>query len=258
MFKKSITKSLLACVAIGAIGAMTVSGANAATKYEEGDVAGGGSVSGKVTFSGAMPSDAIEQILITKDQAVCGEGQREVIWVDVKGDALRGSFVFIEKIAKGKKWPDKEYVVEQKGCRFIPWAQVVKPGPLTIRNSDKGVLHNINTREHLGVDKGRGGPMRTIFNFGQPDPGDIVQELKPRRAQYIPINCEAHNFMFGFIMAPSHPYAVVVGDDGSYTIGDIPAGDYTLKAWHPRFGLKEAKISIAAGGSASADFAFIQ
>lgn len=256
MISKTSIIGLLAGVALSATFALD---AQAASKYTEMDVSGGGSVSGKVTFSGAMPSDAIEQILITKDQAVCGEGEREVVWVDVKGDALRGSFVFIDEIKEGKKWaepPGGKYLVEQKGCRFIPWAQVVKPGPLTIRNSDKGVLHNINTREHLGVEKGRSGPMRTLFNFGQPDPGDIVQDLKPRRANYIPINCEAHNFMFGFIMAPPHPYAVVVGDDGSYTIGDIPPGDYTLKAWHPRFGLQESKITVAGGGAASADFAF--
>ena len=88
--------------------------------------------------------------------------------------------------------------------------------PITIRNSDQGVLHNINMRETIGVEKGRV-VKRTMFNFGQPDPGDIQQDIKPRRSSFIGLNCEAHNFMFGFMMAPTHPYAVVVGEDGSYT-----------------------------------------
>jgi len=230
----------------------------AKNKYKVIAVTGGATVTGKVMFEGALPADATEQILITKDQTVCGDGDREVIWVDVKDGALRGSFVFLDKIKEGKDWgtpTDGVYLINQKGCRFHPWAQVIKPGPITIRNSDPGVLHNINTREMIGVEKGRV-VKKGIFNFGQPDPGDLVQDLKTRRGPYIGINCEAHNFMFGFMMAPSHPYAVVVGEDGSYSLDGIPAGKYTLKAWHPRYGVQKAKITVEAGGSLEQSFTF--
>ena len=233
-----------------------------AAAYKEVDVTSGGSVKGKLMFEGELPVDAIERISITKNLDVCDEensGVREVVWVDVKDGALRGAFVFIDKIAEGKKWGEPEdsaYIINQEGCRFRPWAQVVKPGPITIRHSDPdSVLHNINTREMIGVEKGRI-VKRTMFNFGQPEPGDIIKKLKPRRSPFISLNCEAHNFMFGFMMAPKHPYAVVVGEDGSYTLDDIPAGDYTIKAWHPRFGLKEANVSVAAGVAVDADFTF--
>ena len=208
---------------------------------------------GKLTFEGALPEDAIELITITKNPEVCdkdpnNKGSREVVWVDVKDGALRGAFVFLSKIKEGKKWPAPEgghYVILQKGCRFRPWAQVVQRGPITIRHSDgEGVLHNINTRELIGVEKGRA-VKRTMFNFGQPEPGDIEETIKPRRSSYIAINCEAHNFMFGFMMAPTHPYAVVVKEDGSYSIDNIPPGKYTVKAWHPRFGVKEIQARSA-------------
>lgn len=227
-------------------------------KYAEVEVSNGGSVSGHVSFEGDLPVDAVEGIKITKNNDVCGDGDREVVWVDVKDGALRGAFVFIEKIKEGKSWEKPEfgeYLVNQEECRFTPWAQVVRPGPIIIRNSDEGVLHNINAREMIGVEKGRV-VKKTLFNFGQPDPGDISDEIKPRRSSYISINCEAHNFMFGFMMAPTHPYAVVVGEDGSFMIDNLPAGDYTLVAWHPRYGLKEAEINIAAGGAAEADFSY--
>ncbi len=248
-------------LAAGVILLVGYSGAvQAAAKYKAVEVADGGSIKGKVTFEGALPDDATEKILITKNPDVCGTGEREVVWVDVKDGALRGSFVFIDKIKSGKKWGKPEggaYLIDQKGCRFRPWAQVIQRGPLTIRNSDKGVLHNINTRELIGVEKGRV-VKRTMFNFGQPDPGDIQQTIKPRRSSFIAINCEAHNFMFGFMMAPAHPYAVVVGDDGSYTLDNVPPGDYTVKAWHPRFGVKKAKVTVPAGGTAETSFSFSQ
>ncbi len=250
----------LACafaIALAAALAGTTTPASAA-KYREIEVKDPGKVTGKVLFEGPLPADAVEQIAITKNPDVCGTGTREVVWVDVKDGALRGAFVFIDKIKEGKPWPKPKggnYVIDQKGCRFRPWAQVVRPGPIIIRNSDPGVLHNINTREMIGVEKGRV-VKRTIFNFGQPDPGDIKEKIKPRRSPYISINCEAHNFMFGFMMAPKHPYAVVVGEDGSYTLDGIPPGKYTIKAWHPRFGVKKAKVTVPANGSAEVNFTF--
>ncbi len=253
---KSITWLLLA----GFVSVAMAMPAEAAKqkKYKEIDVADGGSVKGKVSFEGAVPADAVEKILITKNADVCGKGEREVVWVDVKDGALRGTFVFLEKVKEGKKWAKPEfgtYLVNQKGCRFRPWAQVVRPGFIVIRNSDAGVLHNINARELIGVEKGRV-VKKTLFNFGQPLPGDIEDKIKPRRSHYIGINCEAHNFMFGFMMAPVHPYAVVVGDDGSFSIDNIPPGKYTLKAWHPRYGVKKTKITVAAKGTVDTSFKY--
>ncbi len=251
-----INKAL--AVALSTVVAIGFAAESQAAKYKAGKVANGGSITGKLTFKGDLPKDAIEHIKITKDPKTCGTGDRKVVWVDVKGGALRGAFVFIDKIKSGKKWPAPKgggYLINQQGCRFHPWAQVVRPGEITIRNSDSGVLHNINTRELIGVERGRI-VKRTMFNFGQPKPGDIKEKLKPRRSPYIGINCEAHNFMFGYMLAPKHPYATVVGADGSFTLGDVPPGEYTLKAWHPRFGVKKVKIKVAAGGKVTQDFSF--
>lgn len=246
----------------GAVLAVVFVSTGALAAYTEKAVSGGGTISGKVTFQGALPADASEKITITKNPEVCDvdkTGTREVVWVDVKDGALRGAFVFIDKIDSGKKWPAPKagkFIVNQEGCRFRPWAQVVKPGPLTIKHSDPAtVLHNINAREMIGVEKGRV-VRSTIFNFAQPDPGEIVKDLTVKRSQFVSLNCEAHNFMFGFMLTPEHPYAVVVGDDGSYSIGEVPPGEYVLKAWHPRLGLQETKVSVPSGGKAQANFSF--
>lgn len=226
--------------------------------YTETEVVDGGSIKGKLSFAGPLPENAVEKIAITKNPEVCGDGYREVVWIDVKDSALRGAFVFIDKIKQGKAWPAPAggaYMIEQKSCRFSPRAQVIQRGSITIRNSDEGVLHNINMREMIGIEKGRV-VKRTLFNFGQPDPGDIVKKVKPRRSPFISINCEAHNFMFGFMLAPEHPYAVVVDEAGNFSIDNIPPGTYQLKAWHPMIGLQTTEVTVAAGEVLESDFSF--
>ena len=244
------------------LGLLAISTGAYAAKYQEIDVTDGGTIKGKLTFEGELPDNAIEKIGINKNPDICdvdGTGYREVVWIDVENGALRGAFVFIDGVTEGKKWPDaadKKYIVLQKGCRFRPWAQVVRPGPLTIRHDDgPTVLHNINTREMIGVEKGRV-VKRTLFNFGQPEPGDIETQLKPRRSPFIAMNCESHNFMFGFMMAPTHPYAVVVEEDGSYVIDDLPPGSYTVKAWHPTLGIQKTTITVSQNEVVETNFSF--
>ncbi len=170
-------------------------------------------------------------------------------WVEAgENGGLSNMVVFLHKVKKGKAWQEHSgnYDIDQKNCDFDPWIQVVPKGSgLTVKNSDP-VLHNIHIRELKGVRAGkRYRPVKkTMFNEGQPPgSGDIETEIKSRiKDNFIRINCEAHNFMFAWIFAADHPYVVQTGKDGSYTIDDIPAGKYKLRAWHPTLGLQEEKL----------------
>jgi hypothetical protein len=51
------------------------------------------------------------------------------------------------------------------------------------------------------------------------------------------------------------PYAVS-DDKGSYTIDNVPPGDYTLTAWQETYGTQTQKVTVASGKSATADFTF--
>lgn len=56
--------------------------------------------------------------------------------------------------------------------------------------------------------------------------------------------------------AVENPYYAIVGDDGTFTISDIPPGTYEVYAWHPTLGKQEANVTIRAKGHATADFSF--
>jgi hypothetical protein len=48
----------------------------------------------------------------------------------------------------------------------------------------------------------------------------------------------------------------VSGADGTYTIQNLPPGDYTIEAWQEKLGTQTAKVKVDAGGTATADFKF--
>ena len=239
---RKTTMALVALLA-GAVPALP------ASAYEAGSVSGGGSIAGKVTFKGAAPEP--RQMAMSKDAQVCGTGTREIVEVAVKGGGLQNAVVHVAKIDQGKAWgPLDSAVLDQKGCRFIPDMLLVrKDSDLTVRNSDT-VLHNIHTYEIIGNVR------RTMFNIGQPDKGDIKQSVKMRRANAIKIECDAHDFMHAWAFAANNPYVAATKEDGAFVIGDLPAGDYEVKAWHPLLGEKSATVSVKAGAAAAASFEF--
>ncbi|MFQ5803382.1 MAG: beta-sandwich domain-containing protein [Candidatus Methylomirabilales bacterium] len=222
--------------------------------YKTGLVPNGAVVSGKVVFKGKVP--APKKLLITKNQDVCGEGYVERQEVKVSRDrSLTDVVVTLEGMKKGKPWakPANGYLLNQKRCTFIPYLQVIPKGAkLTVVNSDPH-LHNIHTYEQIGRAR------RTVFNVAQPTQGHKVQKtIKPRRGKAIRIECDAHNWMLGWMYVVDNPYYAIVKKDGSFNIKDVPPGNYTLKVWHPFLGTKKQKVKVSANGKVKANFEFSQ
>ena len=126
---------------------------------------------------------------------------------------------------------------------------VAKTADLNIVNSDP-VLHNVHAYEVID------GSGRTLFNLGQPDKGIISRPLRLRRSQQVGLECDAHDFMLGWLFAADNPYAVVVDSVGEFTIPDIPPGTYAVGAWHPFLGVMEQEVTVAPGSVNNISFEF--
>jgi plastocyanin len=70
----------------------------------------------------------------------------------------------------------------------------------------------------------------------------------------VKVYCHIHSHMSAVILVFDHPYFARVGDDGRFSLTGVPAGHYTLTAWHERIGQSDLRVSVEAGRLATAAF----
>ena len=217
--------------------------------YKVVDVTNGGSISGKINFTGKDKAPQIYKV--AKDTDTCGTESRKIDYVDVKDGVLRNVVVYLDKVKSGKKFDKIEAKIDQKGCAFLPFMSVMTNGSMFEATNSDPVLHNIHTYEIMGRAK------KTVMNVSQPKQGATTKKkIKLKRGVGMKLECDAHDFMHGFVFVAKNPYYAVVAEDGTYTISDIPAGKYKVKAWHGTLGEKKGKATVTSGGTASVDFTF--
>ena len=207
-----------------------------AQAYEEGAVENGGSITGTVVYQGNVP---MRKIIPTKDTEVCGgiRDEPEIVVDAAKG--VKDAVVYLAKVDKGKAWPAPEGPpkLNNEKCIFEPHVQVIPSGNLVVTNKDP-VLHN--THGFYGK--------RTAFNLALPNQGQEI-EVELKRDGTVRIECDAHGWMLGWVYVVENPYYAVTAEDGKFTIGDVPPGDYTLIAAHEFTGPLEIPVTVKAGES---------
>ena len=77
-----------------------------AATYKVTEVSDGGTITGKVSFSGDDPPP--KTYAITKDPETCGTGDRLIDFVQVNGGVLTGVVVYLDKVKSGKAFPENE------------------------------------------------------------------------------------------------------------------------------------------------------
>lgn len=206
-----------------------------AAAYQETTVANGGVIKGTVIYTGSVP---MRKIIPTKDAEVCGSTRDDPQVVLGAGNKVVDAIVYLKEVPKGKKWikPAKTPELNNRHCRFEPHVQVIPAGMnIAIVNSDP-VLHNTH-----------GFLIRaTVFNIAMPKPGMRVERLL-RKPGLVRVECDAHGWMLAWIHVADNPYYAQTGKDGQFTIGDVPAGSYTLVVWQEHGGAREIPITVKAG-----------
>ena len=188
-----------------------------------------------------------------------------------KEHALQDAVVVIEGLKEGKAFDLKRTHVDMKFCDFLvaggpstTVGVVSRSANFTVTNHDEaknakgemvGVLHNPHG---FGIQPKKS--PNTTFNKGMPTKGETLsfkRDMKKlRRAPYMLLKCDQHEYMQAWFKVVDNPYYAVVGDDGSFSIDQIPSGTYSVTAWHPALGAKTQEVTLSARGTQSIAFKF--
>ena len=192
---------------------------------------------GKVFFDGQAPAPAKIPIrgnpecsVFHPDGVVTSE---ELL---TKDGALRNVFVYVKEGFEGQKFtpPSETVTIENKNCVYVPHvsgAQVEQPVVLL---NDDPTLHNIHSYSKNSK----------AFNLGLPFQGMKQTKKFQNPEVMVTLKCDVHPWMIGYLGVLPHPYFAVTSETGEFEIKNLPAGEYTLEAWHERLGAQSQKIKI--------------
>jgi plastocyanin len=142
--------------------------------------------------------------------------------------------------------PTTPVVLDQQGCVFLPrilGAQTDQP--IKMLNSD-AMAHNVH-----------GLPQNSSawnFSLGVKGASRTISVAKPEAM--IEIKCDIHPWMKAYLGVFEHPYFALSGADGRFTLKDLPPGEYTIEAWHERFGTRSQKVTLGSKEMKEVEFAF--
>ncbi len=250
-----------------------ITGPSMAHAYEVAEVRDGGTIQGKITFSGTPP-EAL-QFDVDKNPEVCGD-QRSLVKVEAHNGMLKGAVVVLEGIESGKPFAKQEFLgtapgkgrfqymggetlglrVKTENCNFGPFTGVLTPDEAVIFGNHDSVKHVLHT--FISLDAG-GNVLRTLHNRDiHPDDefDRAFDSDKLRDSRLVRITCNRHDFMQNWLYVVKNPYFAISDEEGHFSIDNIPPGHYTLRAWHPVLGLHERNVQVRAGEKLATEFTF--
>ena len=213
------------------------------------DPATAGALKGTVRTDGHAP--APRPIDMSEDPACVkahhGKAVDESLLVNRHGE-VENAFVYIKSGLEGKAFevPQTPVTIDQAGCMFHPRVLGIQVDQiLKVVNSDP-VTHNIHPMAEINRE----------WNHSQ-GPGDPpIDRHFTKPEVMVPVKCNIHSWMHAYVGVLSHPYFAVTKADGSFEIGNLPPGTYTLALWQEKLGTKEQSITIQPHGNTVANFEF--
>ena len=216
------------------------------------NAAGEGAITGTVKLSGVAPH--MKGIDMSKDPYCVKQHENSPVHMENvvvgQGDGLGSVVLYISEGLTGNEAnavPSEEPVFDQKGCTYTPHVLAMDVNQkFKVTTSDQ-TTHNIHPLPNAMTGN-------IPWNKSQP-PGSPPLTDKFDKEEFISVKCNIHPWMHGYFVVVKGPYAVT-DEKGSYTIENVPPGNYTVTAWQEDLGKQTAKVTVAAGKAGAADFTF--
>jgi plastocyanin len=155
------------------------------------------------------------------------------------------SVVYVNAIP-GAKFPAsvKPFTMNQKNLQFQPHVMAVPLGA-TVE------FMNADPRRHNIFWESVNGDLKQSHNLGTWPQGQ-TRPFKFTVAGVVPLGCNVHPDMSGFIIVSPTPYYAVTDAAGNFKITGVPDGSYKLTAWQE--GMKTQIKPATVSGTAKVTF----
>lgn len=205
-----------------------------------------GVVTVHVLYRGTIPP--LMDVKVTRDPEICGATVSvQSVTVHAPSGGLKDAVVMIEGIHAPGKEPTQmsPMVLSNSRCSFVPHVMPLQTGsPLEIHNLDP-VVHNTHITNEV----------RTFINVAMVVNARPVAKKVVKPGLYL-VQCDAHKFMRGYVVASEHPYFGVTGELGDTRILNVPAGEHDISVWHERLGQLQAHVTVPPNGEVAISFEF--
>jgi len=159
--------------------------------------------------------------LVDKGGRAAADAADAVVWIDGP---------------KARPRPSSATVV-MKDKAFAPRVVVVPVGGTVEFPNQDPVFHN-------------------VFSVSGENRFDLDLYKKPKsgaqrfdRPGLVRVYCNIHPQMSAFVLVRDNPFWARPAKDGTFTIENVPAGDWILRAWHERGGEASQPVAVAADGA---------
>jgi plastocyanin len=194
-------------------------------------------ISGRVSVEGQLPENP--RIPMSGDP-ICERahtgGVTAGTFVSENG-GLGNVFVYV-KAGLDKYYfdvPSEPVTLDQAGCLYKPHVFGVRVGQnVEFVNSDP-TSHTVHAVPNENQE----------FNFSQPIQRQKNSRFFTKPEVMVRFKCDLHNWMNAYAGVLDHPYFAVTSPGGQFELENVPAGTYTIEAWHEKLGTQTQTVTVA-------------
>lgn len=212
-----------------------------------------GTIKGQVVWDGAQIPQLAPKVKAgenVKDAQVCAADAipDETLVVDPASKGVRYCIVYLARpsgsnpdLLKQMLESEPQVVIDQQGCKFVPHVAAMHEKQQALFKSSDPVAHNVRLQG-----------FSNSLNFMLPANGELPRPLAAERRP-MPMACDIHPWMQGFVMVFDHPFFAVTDEQGNFEIKGVPAGKQNLVVWHEKVGYVTAgaargqEVTVQAG-----------
>ena len=186
----------------------------------------GADITGTITLKGEPPREKVLPLDAMCRKTRPGEVPTTRFFLADKSGGLADVFVYLKSVPGEFEPPATPVVIDQVGCEYVPYVLGAQKGQkIVVKNSDP-ILHNVHPTPRV-----KGNPEMNLAQLPAPIGKDLTFVFDYPE-MFLRFKCDVHRWMYAYVSVMDHPFFTVSGKDGSYTIKNVPPGDYEIVAVH--------------------------